>query len=248
MSIEAVEAALADGSLDDEPTSARGKGGTGGKVAPTQERSRRRRDALLRAAIEVLAESGAKSVTHRAVAARAHLPAASTTYYFESIDQLLEEALRLHVGERVAEIEALVAAAAADAADAESLARRLADALTARSPQAVIAQFEVYLEAARVPALREPVRQALEAFEQMAEVGLASLGARRPAQAAAALVALIDGFALHRLARPDSDHNDAEALFEALQGLYLSFVVDERERERWLAPLRTRVPARVNPR
>jgi len=232
VSIEEIEAALADGSLDPDPPA------RAGKLPPTQERSRRRRDALLRAAIEVLAESGAKSVTHRAVAARAKLPAASTTYYFESIDQLTEEALRLHVSERVAELEALAATAAAGGKSAEAVARRFAEALADRSREAVIAQYEVYLEAARVPALREPVAQALDAFERLAEASLAALGAHHPEQAAAAFVAMIDGFALHRLARPDSDRDGAAALFEALRALFLSYTMDDDERERRLAKLR----------
>jgi hypothetical protein len=86
------------------------------------------------------------------------------------------------------------------------------------------------------------VRHALDTFEELAELSLAALGAHRPAQAAAAFVALIDGFALHRLARPDSDRNDAQALFDALQALFLSFAMDEPERERRLEQLRTPLP------
>src|SRR5580698_3447170 len=76
-------------------------------LQPTQERSRVRREALLRAALELISEGGTRAVTHRAVSARAGLPPASTTYYFESIQQLTQEALRLHVAERVAELQAL---------------------------------------------------------------------------------------------------------------------------------------------
>ncbi|HEV7685792.1 MAG TPA: TetR family transcriptional regulator, partial [Acidimicrobiia bacterium] len=48
----------------------------GNGQSPRQDRSRRRRDALLRATIELLGEIGAKSITHRAVAERAGLPLA----------------------------------------------------------------------------------------------------------------------------------------------------------------------------
>ncbi|HEX4815516.1 MAG TPA: TetR family transcriptional regulator [Nonomuraea sp.] len=58
----------------------------------TQARARRRRAALLAAAVDLLTEGGFAAVTHRAVAHRAHLPLASTTYYFTSRDQLLAEA------------------------------------------------------------------------------------------------------------------------------------------------------------
>jgi DNA-binding transcriptional regulator YbjK len=59
---------------------------------PSQERSRRRRTTLLNAAVALLTEGGFNAVTHRAVAHRARLPLAATTYYFASRDQLLAEA------------------------------------------------------------------------------------------------------------------------------------------------------------
>ena len=51
----------------------------------TQGRSRQRRDELLAATIELFAEGGSRAVTHRAVARRAGLPPATTTYYFSSM-------------------------------------------------------------------------------------------------------------------------------------------------------------------
>ncbi|MEV0387989.1 TetR family transcriptional regulator [Nonomuraea sp. NPDC050643] len=61
-------------------------------TTPTQARGRRRRTTLLTAAVDLLTEGGFAAVTHRAVAQRAHLPLAATTYYFTSRDQLLAEA------------------------------------------------------------------------------------------------------------------------------------------------------------
>ena len=62
-----------------------------------QGRSRQRRDELLAATIELFAEGGSRAVTHRAVARRAGLPPATTTYYFASIEELLREALAAHI-------------------------------------------------------------------------------------------------------------------------------------------------------
>src|SRR5919206_4254624 len=99
---------------------------------PRQDRSRRRREALLRATIELLGETGVKSVTHRAVAERAGVPLASTTYYFRSVHELIEEALKLHVAERVAELEGLAALAlGATAASVTQIAERMAEVLVA---------------------------------------------------------------------------------------------------------------------
>ncbi len=202
------------------------------KPAPSQERSRRRREALLRAAIAVLAESGAKAVTHRAVAARAGLPPATTTYYFDSIQQLTREALELHVGERVSELREL-AATIGTGDSVEVIAREFAEALTLRSRDALIAMYEVYLEAGREPALAETVAEALAAFETLAAEILAALGARRPTEAAEAFVAMLDGFALHRASRPRSVARDADGLFEAMRGLFIAYAMDADELSRW---------------
>lgn len=64
---------------------------------PVQDRSRSKHDKLLRAAIELLAEGGTRAVTHRAVAERAGVAPASTTYYFRSIEDLTNQAFARHV-------------------------------------------------------------------------------------------------------------------------------------------------------
>ncbi|WP_306215031.1 TetR/AcrR family transcriptional regulator [Actinoplanes sp. RD1] len=56
-----------------------------------------RRTALLDAAIEVVAEGGSASLTHRAVAARVPASLASVTYHFASIDDL-RRAMFEHAG------------------------------------------------------------------------------------------------------------------------------------------------------
>jgi DNA-binding transcriptional regulator YbjK len=210
---------------------------------PRQERSRRRRDALLRAAIELLGESGAKSVTHRAVAERAGLPLASTTYYFRSVHQLIEEALKLHVAERVAELQAMAAAAlGATGASPQEIAERLAEVLVAAPTPTLVAQYEMYLEAGRNPALRPAVAEALAAFEALAAGVLRRLGARDPEVAAEAFLALLDGFALHRLARPREPGREAAGLVAAMRALFLEHVMDPPTREALHERLRRPVP------
>ncbi len=195
----------------------------------------------------ILAEEGAKSVTHRAVAARAGLPHAATTYFFESIDELTEEALRLLVTERVVELRALTEAAASGGGTVEEVARRFAAALSGRATDAVIGQFEVYLEAARHPALRVQVAEALDAFEALAEATLRVLGSRRPAEAAVSFVALLDGYALHRVARNRAPGEDLEALNTAMRQLFIASMMDEEELERWDEHLRRPLAERSAP-
>jgi DNA-binding transcriptional regulator YbjK len=210
-------------------------------VPPSQQRSRARREALLRAAVALLAEGGARAVTHRAVAARARVPLGATTYYFESIQHLTEEALRLHVTERVTELHALAESATTGSRTAEQVAERFVEALLARDRDATIAQFEVYLEAARNPALQQTVADALDAFERLACFALSALGARRPAEAAAAFVAVINGFALNGLARPGSAEADGAALLSSLRALFIMQIMDDDETARWAERLRAPV-------
>jgi len=211
----------------------------GNGQSPRQDRSRRRRDALLRATVELLGEIGAKSVTHRAVAERAGLPLASTTYYFESVNQLIEEALKLHVSERVAELSGMAAVAlGAVGASAQDIAERLAEVLAAAPTPILVAQYQMYLEAGRNPALQPAVADALAAFEGLAAGVLATLGAREPEATAEAFVALLDGFALHRLARPRNPSREAAALVAAMRALFLEQVMDPDVRELLHARLR----------
>lgn len=56
----------------------------------------RRRAALVEAGAELLVESGFDAVRHRAVAERAGLPLASTTYYFSSLDDLVTAVVEHH--------------------------------------------------------------------------------------------------------------------------------------------------------
>ena len=60
----------------------------------TTPKGERRRRALVAAAAEPLLEGGFEAVRHRSVASRADLPLASTTYYFESLDDLIAEVRR----------------------------------------------------------------------------------------------------------------------------------------------------------
>jgi TetR/AcrR family transcriptional regulator, regulator of biofilm formation and stress response len=58
--------------------------------------SSRRRD-IVEATLRLICQEGVNGISHRAVAAEAKVPLASTTYYFDSKDALVEEALELAV-------------------------------------------------------------------------------------------------------------------------------------------------------
>lgn len=111
-----------------------------------------RRAAIVEATLRVIGARGADAVTHRAVAAEAGVPLASTTYYFASKEALVREAFELTIERsigRVAEHAARTEGTAVDRLVA------LADAELREVNAPLAAQFELMLEAGRRPELRD---------------------------------------------------------------------------------------------
>ncbi len=192
-------------------------------------RGRERRALLLRAAREVIAERGVGATTHRAIAEAAGVPPATTTYYFATLDELLEDALRAFVAEEVARLEALGTRVGAMAGGADEVIRAVAAEVVAfkrRDGAAAVAQFDLYVEASRRPALRAAVAAALAAYRALALRMLLAVGcAEAEARVAAPLVvALMDGLGIHDVAVPEPDRH--ERLVEGLRRLVSAFGVD----------------------
>ncbi len=68
-----------------------------------------RRREILEATLRVIGEGGVNSVTHRAVAQEARVALASTTYYFDSKDALVEEALELMIARSIEDVRRFTA-------------------------------------------------------------------------------------------------------------------------------------------
>ena len=134
-----------------------------GAVTPKGER---RRYALVSAAAELLREGGFEAVRHRAVARRAGLPLASTTYYFSSLDDLIASAVA-HIGMlEVAQLRAAVATLSRRRRGADTTADLLVDLLVGsesepRLTEQLISRYERHIACARLPALREIQRRNL---------------------------------------------------------------------------------------
>jgi DNA-binding transcriptional regulator YbjK len=181
-----------------------------------------RRARVLDAAVEIIAERGIGATTHRAVASRAGVPLSTTSYFFASIDDLIVEALRSVIDAVVARLEPLTAALATGHRSADETLDTVVAALTGTPEIHITAQFEAYLEATRRPALQHEVQRAISAREHLAETALHVIGAQNPHASARAVVALIDGFALHRLTLPRNT-SDTTTLTTALHAILNSY-------------------------
>lgn len=162
-----------------------------------------RREALLEAVLQVVAETGVEAVTHRRVAATAGLPLASTTYWFESKEQLVCAALGLAADRDIARLQAYSAAGVASPAAAlDRAVAAIVDPIAAGDPAgraSLIAVFALLLEAARRPELRETSRRWTAAYVQTLSELLAAAGSQRAAQDAALLLAAVDGLLIEAL-------------------------------------------------
>jgi DNA-binding transcriptional regulator YbjK len=169
--------------------------------------AQRRRASLLEAAAELSAEVGAGSVTHRAIAARAGVPLSTTSYFFESIGEILTEALRDAAAGRVDEFDAAERTALlCEGASTAEVLGRVAESEVASSRTVQAAQAELYLAAGRQPELRGEVQATAGRFAERIATHLERREAPQAQEAAVALVSLADGELLHRLSSIDVDH------------------------------------------
>lgn len=167
-------------------------------TAAVTPKGERRRYALVSAAADLLCEGGFDAVRHRAVARRAGLPLASTTYYFSSLDDLIAKAVE-HVGEREAEqLQHRVAVLSRRRRGAESTADVLVDLLLGASPgprgsEELISRYERYIACARQPALRDIQRRILQQRTDAVVEVVERSGRSVRAELLTALVCAVDG-------------------------------------------------------
>ena len=188
-----------------------GGGARTGSTRTRAEQRAERRSAIIDAALRIIASEGLPAVTHRTVAREAKVPLAATTYYFASKDEILAEALESLSAAEVERISGLVESMGTGSKSQEEVAAALGAALIPEPNAAErtwLAQFEIYVEAARNPALRPAVKRWRQAFVDLAESSLRAVGAPNPERRAPIAVAAINGILLDRL-RGVGDDPDA---------------------------------------
>ena len=208
----------------------------------SQERSRLRRDELLAAAIELFAEGGSRAITHRAVAAQAGLPSATTTYYFESIDDLIREALGAHIDQWSRDLEALAAVEVGVEVGLDDASDFFSRVFAARGPEVAGLELAIFLAAAREPELRDGAARSMQAFEDLATRLLRRVGVPEADALAASIVTLIMGTAVRRQSGLYTEDVEARLLVSAIRSLVAAHAIGPEGVDRTLAELREAKP------
>ncbi|WP_447004843.1 TetR/AcrR family transcriptional regulator [Saccharothrix isguenensis] len=130
--------------------------------APDGRRARgdRRRQALLEATLRVVERDGVAGVSHRSVAREADVPTTSTTYYYATLDDLLIATLTWSADQMASSFRNMPLTPS-------EVARFIADAAGEHRGR-TLAEYELYLLAARRPELRPAARRWISLMAEVA--------------------------------------------------------------------------------
>jgi DNA-binding transcriptional regulator YbjK len=177
----------------------------------TTPKGERRRQALVESASQLLVERGFDAVRHRAVAERAGLPLASTTYYFDSLDELITAAVEHHAKVELGRGRANLDALASRHRGLDTLVELVLDQLLGAEPEsggdaeAVLLRYERLVATGRRPYLRPLMRAlAVEMYELLSEI-FAKSGMPVTKERLERIVALVDGAVVNALIEIHSD-------------------------------------------
>ncbi|MFC7344637.1 TetR/AcrR family transcriptional regulator [Saccharopolyspora griseoalba] len=153
----------------------------------------RRRRAILDATLRVIAREGIGAVSHRNVAREAEVPPASIAYYFNGIDDLLVASLLDSCELLLAKLDETRERVRESSQWPRAVAEMIAETVRDHRER-TLAEYELYLLAARRPALRPAARRWLEVLR-----GDVSEGRAGEDPVARAFLAGLDGLFLQAL-------------------------------------------------
>lgn len=177
------------------------------------------RQALLDAAIKVVAGQGLRGLTYRSVAAEAGVTHGAVRYHFGDWNTLVEEALALSVERSVAGAELT--------AEAPSFAASLPAAVAA-DPDTQAFQFELALAARRRPELQAALERVYDTYRDVVRAALARHGIPEDPDLTAAILAWVDGLVFHQTVFGDTAQT--ERSFAKLDQVIALFAADHSSR------------------
>lgn len=125
-----------------------------GVRAPRQRRSETTRRKIVEAAIDTLTDKGVAGLTHRAVAARANVSLAATTYYYATRFDIVADASRHLLNSYLQDFRRFAARQPANPISFSDFISRLLHRAAGRDRRGVTAWCEIMLNAARHSELR----------------------------------------------------------------------------------------------
>lgn len=166
-----------------------------GAATPKGER---RRQALAAAASELLDSGGFDAVKHRAVADRAGLPLASTTYYFDSLDELLVAAVEHGAAAELDAVRSRIDDVTRRRRGADAAAELVLDLLLGvgegeAAREKLVARYERFVSSARRPAMGPLQRRLRVQLDELLTEVLFRCGRTCTHERLRQLVAVVDG-------------------------------------------------------
>ncbi|MFD0654627.1 TetR/AcrR family transcriptional regulator [Streptomyces malaysiensis subsp. malaysiensis] len=164
-----------------------------------------RRDRILDAALDVIAEGGVHRTTHRKIASRAGVPLGSLTYYFNGMDDLLALAFA-RLAETMSQLYRRTLHGAGSPAEAEAAVVELICGPAYATERDMTLIFEMYAYANHNTAVAATTRSWLRRSRE-------SLALHFTPGVARALDALIEGWPMHRRfdATPSTGNSSPES-------------------------------------
>lgn len=180
-------------------------------AAPADGRSTRgleRRNLLLQTTLALIADRGISAVNHRSVAEAAGVPLGSTTYWFDSRQQMLTESLEQFVREEISVLNERLEGLLADELSPSRLADEFVALLMTQLGEdrwRTVAQYTLLQEAIRHPELEAVCRDWTDAWDEALAGVFTTLGVPSPELEAQMFLSMLDGLLLNQLATPCPD-------------------------------------------
>ncbi|MFM1724360.1 TetR family transcriptional regulator C-terminal domain-containing protein [Rhodococcus sp. PAM 2766] len=180
-------------------------------ISAATPKGERRRQALVTAAADLLLEGGFDAVRHRAVATRAGLPLASTTYYFGSLDELIALAVEHNGNRELDAMRARIDDVTQRRRGVEATVDLIVDLLVGPddagdgSRERLIARYERFVASARHPELRDVQLRLRAQLDDLLTEVLRRSGRDVREPQLRRLVAVVDGVVVGALSEVDPD-------------------------------------------
>ena len=174
----------------------------------------RRRQALVSAAAELLSEGGFDAIRHRAVAERAGMPLAATTYYFSSLEDLITAAVEKEGRAELAAGRQRLEALAEQQRSTDLVVELVLDMLLGAESrsggaESVLLRYERLVGSPRRPYLAPLMRELGDELQQLLSEILSRSGMPVDRDRLQELIALVDGAVVNALVESDPDPRGA---------------------------------------